>query len=70
MAHGKNNGQARAYTTRVFEEFFRISKDRLEAVKNGLSDQEIPTPPAPQKRRTAVPPAVAESNNPNPFGDR
>jgi len=73
MANGERSrrtksGKAEAYTTRVFNEFFRLSKDKLEAVKNGLSEAEIPTPPTPTKRGTAVPPAIAQQQN--PFGEQ
>lgn len=72
MANGERtrspkSGKAEAYTTRVFNEFFRLSKDKLEAVKNGLSEAEIPAPPTSKKRGTPVPPAIALQQT--PFGE-
>lgn len=54
------NGKSKAYTTRVFDEFFKLAKNRLEAVGQGLSDAEIPAPPESKKRGTPVPPFIAK----------
>jgi len=61
----RSSGQAKAYTTRVFENFYKIAKDRLEAVQSGLSEAEIPAPPESRKRGTPLPPIVATPK----FGD-
>ena len=59
------NGKSKAFTTRVFDEFHKLAKARLEAVREGLSDAEIPAPPESKKRGTPVPPAVSTPK----FGD-
>jgi|TARA_R110000796_G_scaffold232462_1_gene350743 hypothetical protein len=62
MANGKrtrSSGQAKAYTTRVFEQFYKVAAQRLEAVQDGLSEAEIPSPPDKRKRGTPVPPIVS-----------
>jgi hypothetical protein len=55
----RSSGQAKAYTTRVFEQFYKVAKDRLEAVQTGLSEAEIPAPPVAKKRGTPLPPIVS-----------